>query len=296
MSLSFSIVVATLNRRDMLLAAIESIRAQNWPDVEIIIVDGGSNDGTLEWVAQQPDIILVPGPDSGVYDAFNKGFRRATGEIVGILNSDDRFELGCFKAVSEAFSVNPIAQAVCGTAVLVEDGIELARFADRADKVLATPYTALMGSCILNARFFHRAAMQKIGSFRIDFKFVADRDWLMRWYEARLATIPVAKVLYQYSQHAGSLTFDPDKKKQQGIYLELRQLACYWRGNESASKETQQAAAELEGRCIGRLALFYFRSGAIRLAVAELFQHDGHPSLRPLYTLARALWGRLASR
>jgi len=293
MALSFSIVVATLNRREMLRAAIDSIRTQNWPNIEIIVVDGGSSDGTIESITQQPDIILVPGPDNGVYDAFNKGIARASAEIVGILNSDDRFEPGTFSAVADAFAANLSASAVCGTATLVEDGIELARFGDRADKALASPYTALMGSCILNARFFRREFMQRIGPFRIDFHFVADRDWLMRWYEARLTTIPIEHVVYQYSQHPGSLTFDPARRKQQAIYSELLQLARSWRDNVSASKKTHDAVAILEGRCIGRLALLSLRSGAIRTAFAEFFQRDGRLSLQPFCTFARALWGRL---
>jgi len=92
MVLRFSIVVPTLNRRDMLLRALESVRAQAWPDIEIIVVDGGSTDGTIEALATQSDLRLIKGPDRGVYDAFNKGIAQASGDIVGILNSDDLYE------------------------------------------------------------------------------------------------------------------------------------------------------------------------------------------------------------
>ena len=293
MPLRFSIIVATLNRRELTLRALDSIRSQNWSMVEMIVVDGGSKDGTLEAISGQNDVILTDGPDRGVYDAFNKGIAKVTGDIVGLLNSDDLYEPGTFSVVANAFDENPLADAVCGTAILAEDGIEIARFADKADKILASPSTALIGSCVLNARFFRRETIKRIGPFRIDFHLVADRDWLTRWYEAGLTTCPIENVVYRYSQHPGSLTFDPDQKRQQAIYLELLRLARWWRENNSASTETRNTATMLEGRCIGRLAVLALSRGAIREALTMIFLRDGRVSLRPFTTLLRAAWDRL---
>ena len=102
MTLRFSIVVPTLDRREMLLSAIASIRAQNWPRVEIVVVDGGSTDGTVERVSMLSDVCLLRGPDRGVYDAFNKGIAAAAGDVIGILNSDDSYQPGSFTAVADA--------------------------------------------------------------------------------------------------------------------------------------------------------------------------------------------------
>src|SRR5450432_3634205 len=121
MALGFSIIVPTLNRKEMLRGAIASIRAQNWPNTEIIVVDGCSIDGTIEAIESQPDIILLKGPDQGVYDAFNKGIARASRDVVGILNSDDLYEPATFSAVAAAFAANPNANSVCGTATLIEN-------------------------------------------------------------------------------------------------------------------------------------------------------------------------------
>ena len=73
---------------------IASIKGQTFSPAEIIIIDGGSNDGTLEIIKSYNDFIdyWVSEPDNGIYDAMNKGVSFATGDIVGILNSDDFFE------------------------------------------------------------------------------------------------------------------------------------------------------------------------------------------------------------
>src|SRR5690349_15380481 len=96
---SISIILPHLNRRKMLRQALESIAAQECADVETIVVDGGSTDGSLEDLAQHSDVRVLTGPDRGVFDAFNKGLAAARGDIVGILNSDDLYTPGAFAAV-----------------------------------------------------------------------------------------------------------------------------------------------------------------------------------------------------
>jgi glycosyltransferase involved in cell wall biosynthesis len=153
--LTFSIVIPTFNRRDMVLEAIASARAQDWNAVEIIVIDGGSTDGTQEVVSREPSIRLISEPDRGVYDALNKGIAAATGEIVGLLNSDDRYEPGIFSRVAAAFEANPQAGSVCGSARVVE-GQRLVQVIEREEDKHLTPRAALIGNCIPNARFFRR--------------------------------------------------------------------------------------------------------------------------------------------
>ena len=86
-----SIITACYNRAATVEDAIRSVAAQTWPDIEHIVVDGGSTDGTLEVVARHRDSVdkLIPGPDKGIYDALNKGIAAATGSVIGVLHSDD---------------------------------------------------------------------------------------------------------------------------------------------------------------------------------------------------------------
>jgi glycosyltransferase involved in cell wall biosynthesis len=85
-----SIITATYNSADTVRSTLDTIAMQKHPDIEHIIVDGGSVDSTLDIIASYPHVSkLISGKDDGIYDAMNKGISVASGQIVGILNSDD---------------------------------------------------------------------------------------------------------------------------------------------------------------------------------------------------------------
>ena len=98
-----SIVTPTLNRAHFLAQAIDSVLAQNDSDVEHIVVDGISTDGTVELLARYPHLRVIREPDTGLYDALNKGLRAATGDMIGWLNSDDLFAPDAFRCTSTMF-------------------------------------------------------------------------------------------------------------------------------------------------------------------------------------------------
>lgn len=86
-----SVITVCFNSARTIRDTIESVCAQDYPDIEYIIVDGGSTDGTLEIISEYSDSvsILITEPDRGIYDAMNKGIQVATGDVVATLNSDD---------------------------------------------------------------------------------------------------------------------------------------------------------------------------------------------------------------
>ena len=89
--MKISIVTPAFNSAKTIRHTIESVARQTYPNVEYIIVDGGSQDATAKIVAQYPDVVdlFISESDHGVYDAMNKGIRAASGDIIAILNSDD---------------------------------------------------------------------------------------------------------------------------------------------------------------------------------------------------------------
>ena len=88
-----SIITSCYNRAATIRSAIESVLAQDYNDIEFIVVDGSSTDGSLDIIREYADriSIIISEPDHGMYEAINKGIRVATGEIIGLLHSDDFF-------------------------------------------------------------------------------------------------------------------------------------------------------------------------------------------------------------
>src|ERR1700730_9817992 len=145
--MKISIITASLNRKEFIGAAIESVLAQNYPDFEHWIIDGGSTDGTLECLQQYPHLKVLSEPDLGVYDAWNKGIGRAKGDFVAILNSDDVYAPGAFENCAK-----PVA-AICSLPVALQ---------------------------IIDSRFFRRSLFDQLGRFDLTYAVASDRDFLIR--------------------------------------------------------------------------------------------------------------------
>jgi glycosyltransferase involved in cell wall biosynthesis len=115
MSLKISVITVCFNSEKTIRDTIESVLAQDYPSIEYIIVDGGSNDDTLEVIREYPTCVdtVISESDKGIYDAMNKGIQLATGDVIGILNSDDFFENSCvISDVINQFKSNPESSLV----------------------------------------------------------------------------------------------------------------------------------------------------------------------------------------
>mgnify|MGYP001278560050 CR=1 FL=1 len=114
--MKLTVITAVYNREATIAQAIASVRRQTWPDVEHLVVDGASTDGTLAAIeaVRHDRMRLVSEPDDGIYDALNKGIRLATGDVIGLVHSDDFFAHDDVLAkVAEAFR-EPAVDAVYG--------------------------------------------------------------------------------------------------------------------------------------------------------------------------------------
>lgn len=107
--IKISIVTPSYNQAGFLEDTIKSVLSQNYPNLEYIIIDGGSTDGSLEIIEKYSDRLhfWCSEPDLGHYDAINKGFRKSTGEVMGWLNSDDLYFSFCLKTINSIFSELP---------------------------------------------------------------------------------------------------------------------------------------------------------------------------------------------
>ena len=207
---TISVITPTRDRGAFIEAAVDSVVAQSVPACEHIVIDGASGDDTLARLKRYPHLKIVSEPDRGLYDAVNKGVARARGEVICLLNSDDRLLPGALEAITAAFGDDPATDAVCGRVHVGDVGtsngdIEIGGPAMqrlRAGDVIS-------GIPITNGRFIRRSAFDKVGSFDQAFPVLADRDFLGRFWLAGLRTTAVDRAVYRYGTHPNSLSFGP---------------------------------------------------------------------------------------
>jgi len=120
--MKISIITATYNSAATIARCIASVNGQTYPNIGHIIVDGASKDNTIEIIKSLPGRVtkIISEPDSGIYNAMNKGIRMATGDIIGTLNSDDHFYNGdILKKVTQTFHDHPEIECMYGNLVFV---------------------------------------------------------------------------------------------------------------------------------------------------------------------------------
>lgn len=116
-----SIVTPSLNQARFIEETIESVRRQDYPRIEHIVLDAGSRDGTLEVLARHPELRWISEPDAGQTHAINRGFRMAAGEILSWLNADDLLLPGAVTAVVDAFRAGATSMMVYGDGDLIDE-------------------------------------------------------------------------------------------------------------------------------------------------------------------------------
>lgn len=104
----FSVITISFNHAEFIRTNIDSVLAQNYPNFEHIVIDGGSNDGTIEILKSYPHLAWISESDRGISNALNKGFKRATGDIIAWINSDDWYEPGTFAVVAQSLKHNSV--------------------------------------------------------------------------------------------------------------------------------------------------------------------------------------------
>jgi len=193
--LTISIVTAVYNRADTIGDAIKSLQAQTHAYVEHILQDGGSSDGTLDVLAAfaDPRLRLESGRDGGIYDALNRGIARSTGEVVGLLHSDDLFAHPHVLAQVAAAFEDPQVEGVYGDLEYVarNDPSRVIRYWRAGDY---HPYLLRRGWMPPHPTLFlRRSVFERYGTYDTEFRIAADYEAILRWLtrgRIRLAYLP----------------------------------------------------------------------------------------------------------
>ncbi|WP_097460159.1 glycosyltransferase family 2 protein [Mangrovitalea sediminis] len=181
--MKISLITVSYNSEATIRTTLDSVVAQHYPDLEYIIIDGGSNDGTLRVIRDYPELVTecISEPDQGIYDAMNKGVESATGEVIGILNSDDFYLNGdVLREVASIFAANPATEVVLGDVDFVrEDNLNRPIRAYRAGKF--KPWMFRFGLMPPHpAVFVRKSAYARVGLYKLGYKIAADFDFLVR--------------------------------------------------------------------------------------------------------------------
>ena len=178
-----SVVTVCLNSEKYLEQTIQSVIGQTYGNIEHIIIDGGSTDGTMDIVRRYRGRIacLVSEPDKGIYDAMNKGIALAKGELVGILNSDDYYQPEAVEIIVKEFLKDDEAGVFSGELLFLIDGPESKTQWRRRMAGLGTPDQE-----IVHPAMFVKNEVYQQFKYDLRYKIEADVDFVYKLYFNRI--------------------------------------------------------------------------------------------------------------
>lgn len=194
--MKFTIINTCLNEVNRIEANIKSVLSHDYNDIEYLIIDGGSTDGTVniikEYAGKDDRIRWISEPDNGGVDALNKGLKMATGDLIGVLYGDDEFCEGALKAVADAYEAHPDYDIFHGDLIKIQDGNPIFRLtpSDDVDKHVwhEVPINA-------TATYYSKRAFDKVGYFDADLPLAADFEMILRLYLNKFKFFYIKKAL-----------------------------------------------------------------------------------------------------
>lgn len=199
-----SIITVSYNAAKTIEQTIRSVINQTYDSIEYIIIDGGSTDGTVDIIKKYEDQITywVSEPDKGIYDAMNKGIAHAKGDIIGIINSDDWYELDAVEQVVKHYKEGERVY-YGGLKSYQENGT-----------TFVTPATdslsRLKRGMVVNhpSMFVNREVYERYGAFSLDYRIAADWDFTLKVYMKGVPFVKIDKILanFRLGGVSGALT------------------------------------------------------------------------------------------
>jgi glycosyltransferase involved in cell wall biosynthesis len=202
-----TVITACVNASRTIEQTLRSVLDQGYPNLEYIIIDGGSEDGTLEIVERYGTHLAaaISEPDNGVYDAFNKGLALATGDLIGILNADDFYAPWTFERVAEVYASHPEYDVFFGKVAVIDEGKKRWKVYSIGSErglvdSMSTPHPAV---------FLPGRTYGKWGFFDDSYKVAGDWDYVLGLYMDGASFYPINEVLTAFRDSGVSSLLSP---------------------------------------------------------------------------------------
>ena len=192
-----SIITVCYNSKSTIRQTFDSVLHQTYQNIEYIVVDGGSTDGTLDLIKEYDSLFAgrmkwISEPDQGIYDAMNKGIRMASGQLIGMINSDDFYETDAVEQMIETMSEQPY-QILYGAIRMLHNGVE---------KSIGINSHLFLHERMIGhpACFITKQLYEDLGVYDTQFVSAADYDFMLRMIQDnRVVFTPVYKVIANFS-------------------------------------------------------------------------------------------------
>jgi glycosyltransferase involved in cell wall biosynthesis len=220
-----SVITPSYNQAQYLKQTIDSVLSQQYSDLEYIIIDGGSTDGSIDIIKKYEKHLSfwISEKDQGQSHAINKGLRRVTGDIINWLNSDDFYQPDSLKIIGDIFA-NPQINVVCARSNIVKDGLVIRQ--SNGTDVYPNNLAKTIGWARIDQpeTFFRKAVYDKIGLLNEDLHYVMDREWWIRYlFQYGLEGIKkIDDVVVNFRLH------DQSKTESKAIEFEKESVLLFW--------------------------------------------------------------------
>lgn len=221
MNKALSIVTISFNQAEYLEECIRSVLDQKTDEVEYIVVDPGSSDGSREIIERHAGAIdrIVYDKDEGPADGLNNGFAEATGEYCGYINADDRFLPGAFQFILGYFVEHPDADVVGGAVRIIDREGKASPRKRTSDLFSLKDYAAGVCTICQQATFFRRSCFEKAGGFNKDNRIAWDGELMVDMALAGCRFETVLKLLADFRLYEENISGAGDIREKVGAFL-----------------------------------------------------------------------------
>lgn len=202
-TMKVTIITVCFNSEATIERTIQSVLGQTYSNIEYIIIDGKSTDNTLNIIGQYRSVfgnrmIVISEKDQGIYDAMNKGIRLATGELIGIINSDDWYERTAVEDTVSAFKEFGRQTVVTYGMIRYYDG-------DQEESQHFYRHEYLRNRMISHPTcFVSKAVYNRIGCFDLRYRLAADYEFMIRAYRNNIDFLPIYKLIANFRLNGAS--------------------------------------------------------------------------------------------